>query len=97
MAILYNLKNLENSKYSARKIIFGEALDFFGIICYTLIGKTKEDKVVSSKIYWIAEKQGQISRVAKYASSLFKLEKNGFRLKQGILPKKYIYITVDKN
>lgn len=48
------------------------------------------------KKYWIAKKRGQIPRVANYASSLFNLEKKGFKLTIGNLPKKYIFICKER-
>ena len=50
----------------------------------------------SKKQYWIAEKHGETSRIAKYASSLFGIIENGFTLRRGHRPEKYIYITVRK-
>jgi len=49
-----------------------------------------------SKQYWIATRKGETPRVAKYASSLFALQDNGFTLKRGLLPKDYWYITLKK-
>lgn len=46
------------------------------------------------KLVWIARKEGEIPRIAKYASSLFELQRNGFTLERGKRPKKYIYIAV---
>lgn len=44
--------------------------------------------------YWIATKKGEITRVAKYCSSLSELHKNGYIISQGKRPKKHIFITM---
>jgi hypothetical protein len=51
---------------------------------------------MKNKIYWLAIKKGEITRVSKYASSLFGLNKNGFKIIQGYLPKNYVFVAKEQ-
>lgn len=51
---------------------------------------------MKKRLYYIAVKDGELPRVAKYYTSLIEVQKNGFTVSQGELPKQYVYIAMKR-